>query len=548
MHLLWKRPVTADVAFVAGSVHTSTRPGSPMTAVALSGDVIAHVGTDATIGDHIGPATQVVDLAGRSLLPGFQDAHVHPCTAGVELQRCNLLPLETADDYTRTIAAYATEHPLASWIQGKGWAMDAFEGGTPKAALLDTVVTDRPAIFMNRDGHGAWVNTRALDVAGITATTPDPRDGRIERDPDGTPSGTLHEGAADLVLRHAPPIEEREIEAGILAAERYLLSLGITAWQDAWVEPSQHAAYVSLAARGKLTAFVIGALWWNRHRGLDQIADLEARRSEAGGGRYRATTVKIMQDGVAENSTAALLEPYLGPDGLPTSNAGLSFVDPIELKGITTALDSRDFQIHFHALGDRAVRESLDALETAQRSNGPSTGRHHLAHLQLVDPNDYARFATLDATANAQPLWAHHDRYQDDLTIPFLGAARAALQYPWRSLLDAGAHLALGSDWDVSTPNPFEILHVAVTRRHPDGGDRPAFFPAERISLDEAIAAYTLGSSHINHRDDAGDIAVGKVADLVVANCSLGAAAADDELAAVECDMTFVAGELVHEV
>jgi hypothetical protein len=537
----------ADIAFVAGTVHAPTGFGPVATAVAVSGDVISHVGTNSSVAGHIGPGTEVVDLAGRTLLPGFQDAHVHPCTSGVELGRCDLLPLEGATTYLQAISMYAAAHPSLSWVEGKGWAMDAFERGTPTAALLDQAVPDRPAVFVNRDGHGAWVNTLALGLAGITAATPDPRDGRIERDPDGTPSGTLHEGAADLVLQHAPPISQPEIEAGILAAERYLFSLGITAWQDAWVEPAQHAAYLSLAARGELTATVVGALWWDRHRGLDQIAELEARRAETGPGPYRATAVKIMQDGVAENFTAALIEPYLGLGAAPTSNSGLSFIDPIELRQIATALDARGFQLHFHALGDRAVREALDALAAALRANGPSAGRHHLAHLQLVDPADYRRFASLGATANAQPLWAHHDGYQDDLTIPFLGIERAGRQYPWRTLLDSGASLALGSDWDVSTPNPFEILHVAVSRSHPDSRDRPPFFPAERITLDEAIEAYTLGSSYVNHRDDAGAIAVGRQADLVVASRSISEALAEEELAMVTADLTFVAGRLVHE-
>jgi len=536
--------MTADAVFMGGPVHTP--PGtSPASAVAITGETISLVGTEEAAAAHIGRHTAVIDLAGRSLLPGFQDAHVHPCTSGVEMSRCDLLALSSAAEYLEAIAAYAAANPAEAWGRGKGWAKHAFPGGTPTAGMLDSVVPDRPAVFVNRDDHGAWVNTKALDIAGITAATPDPVDGRIERNSDGTPFGTLQEGAATLVLRHAPPTQPDEIETGILAAERYLFSLGVTGWQDAWVEPEQHAAYVSLAGRGDLTASVVGALWWDRHRGLEQIEELEARRAEAPAGRYRATTIKIMQDGVCENFTAALRNPYCGDDGKPTDNSGLSFIDPAQLAEIAIRLDSRGFQIHFHALGDRAVTESLDALEAAHRANGSTSGRHHLAHLQLVHQSDLPRFASLNATANAQTLWAHHDGYQDDLTIPFLGPERASRQYPWRSLVDSGARLALGSDWDVSTPNPFEILHVALHRAHPDSRDRPPFFPEERINLNEALDAYTRGSSYVNHRDDSGTIEPGKAADLVVADQPINQV--DLELASVTADLTMVAGQVVYE-
>ncbi len=535
--------MSGEFAFTGGVVHP-VEPGAPTAeALLVRGGRIVAVGSEAEVRAAASTGAVVVDLAGRAVLPGFQDAHVHPALAGPLLNQCHLLDLPDADAYLAAVAGYAAAHPDLPWVVGKGWAMSSFPGGIATAAALDAVVPDRPAFLSNRDGHGAWVNSLALEMAGIDRHTPDPPDGRIERDAAGRPVGTLQEGAADLVGRLIPPLSAGEVESGILAAQRYLFSLGVTAWQDAWVERPGDAAYRSLAHRGALLARVVGCLWWDRNRGLEQVDELIAWRDEGPMGRYRATSVKLMLDGVCENFTARMLEPYRDADGVPGSNQGLLFIEPEVVTEAVRRLDAAGFQVHFHALGDGAVRLALDALAAARSANGTTGRRHHLAHLQLVHPDDRYRFAVLGAVANAQPLWAHHDSYQDDLTIPFIGDERAALQYPWRSLLDAGARLALGSDWDVSTPDPFEILHVAVERHHPEGAD-PVFFPAERITLAEAIEAYTLGSAYVNHHDgDTGSLVAGKLADLVVVD-------ADPFIEGPwgrKIDLTMVGGEVVYE-
>lgn len=532
-----------DLALVGGVVRTLDAEGPLADAVLVRGDRIAAVGTVAEVRAAAGPDAEVMDLAGRALLPGFQDAHVHPSLAGPQLTRCDLLDLPDRAAYLKQIAGYAAAHPDDPWIIGKGWAMSEFPGGVAHRTDLDAVVPGRPALFTNRDGHGAWVNTKALELAGIDAATPDPPDGRIERDPDGIPSGTLQEGAVELVRALAPRLDSTAIEEGILAAQRHLLSLGVTGWQDASVDEDGHAAYVTLAGREQIVARTVGCLWWERTRGLDQLDELAARRAETPLGRYQATTVKVMVDGVVENHTAAMLEPYLDGTGGATGERGISFVAREELLEVVPAIDGLGFQVHFHALGDRAVRDALDAVGEARRRNGANDLRHHLAHLQIVHPSDRPRFAELGAVANAQPLWAQHEAYQADLTIPFLGPERSALQYPWRSLLDSGALLALGSDWDVSTPDPFEILHVAVHRSHPDSASEP-FFPEERIGLDEAMAAYTLGSAHVSHLEgDTGSITPGKLADIVVVDRD------PFEHGPLGCrvDLTLVGGEVVFE-
>jgi predicted amidohydrolase YtcJ len=530
-----------QLAFVNGTIRTID-PNRPVAeALLVDGDAIVAVGGVDEVREAVTGPTEVVDLDGRCLLPGLIDAHCHPSQAGLEMAACNLLDApEDRDAYLVEIARYAAANPDSEWITGGGWSMGAFPGGAAAAALLDEVVPDRPVVLWNRDHHGVWVNSTALGLAGIDETTPDPPDGRIER----RPLGTLHEGAADSVLRLAPRPTDRQRRDAIVVARERLLSLGITGWQDAWVAPDVHEAYLGVAGEGRLVADVVGCLWWQRDEDEEaQIGRLVAQRQQTPVGSYRATTVKIMQDGVVENFTAAMLAPYLGPDGAPTDNSGHSFIEPAALSRAARLLDDAGFQVHFHALGDRAVRECLDAVAAARESNGSADHRHLLAHLQLVDPADRSRFADLGLGATAQPLWAHHDTYQDELTIPFLGPERATAQYPWRSLIDAGARLVFGSDWPVSSPDPFEGMHVAVERHHPDGHE-PVFIGDQRITIEEALAAYTTGSAWACHRDDvAGSLSPGKRADLIVTDRD----PVGDGPFGTRVDLTFVGGEAVFE-
>ena len=537
-----------DVVLTSGAIETNDPNGRRVAAVAVRAGRIVAVGTNHEVEALAGRRTRRIDLAGRTLLPGFQDAHVHPVLAGLGLTRCPLHELPpTPEAYLAAIGAYAAANPDRAWIVGEGWYMSAFPGGTPSREDLDRVVPDRPAFIVNRDAHGAWVNSRALAIAGITSDTPDPASGRIERDAAGEPSGTLHEGAMDLVRSMIAAPTQDELIRGIKLAQAYLHGFGITAWQDAWVTPADLDAYRVLAERGGLTGRVIACQWWERDRGAEQIDEMIELRRTATVGRLRATTVKIMQDGVAENYTAAMLEPYLGADGHPTANRGLSFVDPEQLKGYVTRLDAEGFQVHFHALGDRGVREALDAIETARRANGPSDGRHHLAHLQVVARADLPRFRELGATANIQPYWACLDEQMVGLTLPYFTPERAALQYPFRSLQQAGARLAGGSDWSVSTPNVLAEVEVAVTRVSPERRSTAPFLPDESLDLASALAAFTSGTAYVNHLDaDTGSIEVDKLADLVVLDRDLFATE-PGRIADVRVLLTMIEGEAVHE-
>ena len=549
----------ADLVLTGGVVITMDPAAPRAEAVAVSGGRIVAVGRSDELADLIGPSTRVVELAGRAVLPGFQDSHAHPPSSGLERMRCDLTEASGAEATIRAVQAYAESHPDVEWILGGGWTIADFPGGLPDRFALDRVTGGRPAFLSNRDGHGAWVNSAALRVAGLTADSPDPVDGRIEREPDGHPGGTLQEGAMGLVERHAPATTQAEWREAVLQAQAYLHSLGITAWQDAWVLPEHQEAYQALDADGRLTARAVGALWWERDRGLEQIADLVDRRAAAGGGfpwpaedgrgsRFRAGSVKIMQDGICENFTAGLLEPYLdGETGEPSDRRGMSFVDPELLKEAVTRLDSAGFQVHIHAIGDRAVREALAAFEAAREANGPSRWRHHIAHLQVVHPDDVPRFAALEVTANCQPFWASLEPQMVELNVPFLGPDRVRTQYPFASLRRTGARLSFGSDWSVTTPDPFDIIQIAVTRVPFDEPDAEVFLPDERLDLADCLEAATAGSAFVNHIDHlTGAIRPGMSADLVVVDRDpFGGDPL--ELGGIEAGMTLVAGEPVFD-
>jgi predicted amidohydrolase YtcJ len=565
----------AELVFAGGAIYSAdasrrrlvpatAADGRPASAVAVVGGRIEAIGNagDSHIQDLMGPVTQVIDLRGRALLPGFQDAHCHPAFAGITMLGCNLMGAASLAEALARIADYARQHPAREWIAGSGWRMEWFAGGTPDRHVLDSVTGGRPAYLSNRDGHGAWANTRALELAGVDARTPDPADGRIEREPDGGPQGTLHEGAANLVGRLLPELTVEERLAGLLLAQQHMHARGITAWQDAIVgdylgSPDPLPVYLAAAASGQLTARVEGALWWDRERGGEQLPDILARRERGRGPRFRANTVKIMQDGVAENFTAGMIEPYLDPTGCHEHGSGLSYVDPLALLEYVTQLDAAGFQVHLHAIGDRAVREALDAIEAARAVNGAGLGnagnggagnRHHIAHLQVVHPDDVPRFAALGVTANMQGLWAAHEPQMDELTIPFIGPERTSRQYVFGDLLRSGARLAAGSDWAVSSANPMRAIHVAVNRslQGATGAEAEPFLPSQSLELAEALAAYTIGSAYVNHLDDeTGTIEPGKLADLVVLDRDPFAGPAA-EIGSTGVLATYVQGEPVY--
>jgi predicted amidohydrolase YtcJ len=408
------------------------------------------------------------------------------------------------------------------------------------------VVADRPVLLESTDGHSAWVNGLALELAGITRATPDPPRGRIERDASGEPTGALHEAAMALVGDLAPEPGQAEWEAAVERGQAHLHRLGITAWQDAAVEPDMLAAYRAVAERGRLTGRAVAALRWEVEAGGAQLADLVERRRTGTVGRLRASAVKIFSDGVFENRTAAMLEPYLDADGRPTGNLGIAMLAADELARVVTALDAEAFDVHVHAIGDRAVRDTLDAFQAAAAANGRRDARHQIAHLQFVHPDDRPRFRRLGVVANAQPFWSCLDGYMRELTLPFLEPERAGRQYPWASLRRAGAVLAFGSDWTVSTANPLREIEVAVRRVDPGDPDGEPFLPDERVDLPAAIDAFTSGSAYaLRLEAETGSVTPGKLADLAVLDRDPFDPAAGP-IAGARVLATLVEGEPVH--
>jgi predicted amidohydrolase YtcJ len=534
----------ADLVLTGADVYTVDAARRWAQGVAVRGDRIVAVGTEDEVRDLIGPSTLHLHLPGRMVLPGFQDSHIHAAFGGRNLLSLNLDELVTKEGYLDAIAAHAVAHPELAWITGGGWYGAVFGEAGPRREDLDAIVPDRPVFLMNTDVHGAWVNTRALEAGGVSAATPDPWDGYYVRDADGSPTGMLHEGTAYAFAANVVPrTDAAGWRASVLRAQAELHALGITGWQDAWVEPDLLKAYRSLDDEGELTARVVASLWWDRHRGLEQIEELVALRDQGRNGRVDAGTVKIMLDGCPENGTAAVLRPFEGHLG-EAHGTGIAFVDPAVLAEAVTRLDALGFQVHMHALGDRALRMALDAVEAAQAANGRRDARHHIAHLQVTDPADLPRLRELGVVANMQPYWAQFDPAMRELALPALGEERLSRLYPIGTIARSGAVLAFGSDWPVSTPNPLLELEVAVTRVSPADRGADPFRPEERIDLPAAIAAFTRGAAFVNRDDEAGSIAPGMRADLAVLDRNLFEAAPIGD-AVVE--LTVASGAIVYE-
>jgi predicted amidohydrolase YtcJ len=543
----------ADLVMFNGSIYTVDETHSWAQAIAIKDGRIIYVGPDAGINEFLGADTQVIDLQNKMVMPGMQDVHIHPIMSGIQASTVDLSNFETVAEYRTVISNYANANPEVEWILGGGWSMGAFgPGALANRKIIDELVSDRPVYLGSRDGHSGWANSLALEIAGITKDTPNPIDGIIDRDPEsGELIGSLQEGAMMLMESMVPAQTMETRKTGLRYAIDLLNSYGITAMQDAalngiGISSSLDAvdlkAYHSLEASGELTMRVVGSHWWARDQGIEQLLHFKELRAKYTSKLVKPTTVKIMQDGVMENYTAVLLEPY----HVPSQTKGIPMVEPEFLKKIVTAIDAAGFQVHFHAIGDGAVRQTLDAVEESIYENGRLGNRHHISHLQLIHPDDFGRFAELDVVANFQPLWAYKDIYIDDLTAPFLGEERMKLMYPIKSIQEAGGMIAFGSDWFVSTPNPFPQMETAVTRQGATGILKEPLLIEESIDLESAIDAFTINAAFVNNLEkETGSIEVGKYADLVVLDQNLFEIEVYD-ISETKALLTLFEGRVVH--
>jgi len=533
---------SADLILTNATVVTMASNAPRVEALAVTAGKIVFAGATDKALRLRGDTTRVVDLGGRMVLPAFQDSHIHLVTGGVELGLCDLNGLRTKREVLAKVKDYAASHADLAWIVGGGWDLPLFPQANPRKEDLDAVVPDRPAVMDSADGHSAWVNSRALALAGITGNTPDPAGGRIERDPKtGAPTGTLRESAAGLVEKFLPETGPADyikgLKAGLALANRF----GIASIVEASAGPEILDAYAALDRTDELSVRVVASLHVNTRRGVSEVARLAGLRRRYAGTRLKATMAKIFADGVMEPHTAALLAPYADRPG----DRGTPLLEPEAFNALARALDLAGFQIHVHAIGDRAVRMTLDAFAAAGRANGFRDMRHHIAHLELIDPADIPRFKRLGVAANFQALWAYADTYITDLTLPILGPERSRWLYPIGSIARTGAVIVGGSDWSVSSLNPLLAIQVALTRRGPDEAPGEAWIPEERADLPTMLRAYTVNGAWLCHDEKIrGTLETGKAADLIVLDRDLFAVPAS-EIGRARVLLTLLDGHVV---
>lgn len=552
---------TATLVMRGGKVLTMDAKRSVASAVAVRGNRIVAVGDDELVSSYIGPDTKVVELAGRSVLPGFIDAHIHPVLGAERLGQCSM------DGETLTIAQVlpriqtcvdAEANPAADkWIQVVNVNPAGF---VATASDLDTISTTRPILMSGIDGHTAWVNHKALALAGITRDTPDPDGGQIERDAHGEPTGFLKDQAQGLVTAVVPPLSLAEKMALTQQALDLARARGITTVQDAWASQAEVDVYAALADAGKLDMRVrvtLASDIVNDEAEYQRLIGIRARF--ANHPLIRADAVKIFSDGVIEypTQTAAMIHPYLDGHGNETSNYGGRYFAQDVLDAYVTRLDAEGFTINVHSIGDFTTHAVLDAFQYARDRNGKTDNRHQISHLQVVDPADFARFAKLGVIANMQLFWALPDVYTIDALQPYMRPDRHKLLYPAGSLVRAGATLVGGSDWPVDVfpwdpmPNtPLSSAYMGITRTNPIPDD-PQFgqvlYAEERVTLADMLAAYTINAAVATRQDATlGSIEVGKIADLAVLDRDIQAAPVDDLLVA-SVALTVLDGAVVYD-
>ncbi|HEY1263151.1 MAG TPA: amidohydrolase [Terriglobales bacterium] len=543
---------SADTIVTNARIYT-VNPKAPWAeAVAIRQGKIIAVGTAAQIAPYRATSTKVIDAGGRLLLPGFTDSHIHFLEGSVTLLRAHLEDARTIPEIQKLVKEFADKHPDNAWILGRGWTYPTFAaaGGLPDRKYLDEVIPDRPVYLTAFDGHTAWANTKALQLAGITRDTPNPPNGIIVRDANGEATGAIKEDA-DAVMQKVIPTPTREqrlaaLRAGMTEANKVGLVRVDCAGNDGIAASDFENAglYDELRKKGELTVRVYYAFELDPPElTKDVLKKIEDARKRYHDEWLSAGAVKFFMDGVIESHTAAMLAPYSDDP----SQSGALFWDPLKYKDAVRELDKRKFQIFTHAIGDKAVRTALDAYQAAEESNRTTDRRFRIEHIETISKEDIARFGKLGVIASFQPLHA----YPDDDTLKIwarnAGPERAQRAWAWRSIESAGGVLAFGSDWPVVTLNPWRGVQNAVTRQTVEGDPPGGFVPQERISLEDAIRGYTMGAALAGRTETTeGSLEPGKVADLIVLDRDLFKIA-PQEIGKTEVLLTMVEGKVVYQ-
>lgn len=511
----------ADLILLHGRIHTQDRDRRIVQALAVRGKDIVAVGSDQLISALRGKDTRLIDLHGRVVLPGIIDAHTHPAQSAQDLGKCSLhdrlmTPESIKTEVARCLAQEPPDHPL--WLEVVGVNVSKL---SLTRRQLDQMLPGRPLLLVDASGHTRFANSAALEAAHLDANTPDPAGGHIERDAQGRPTGTLRDTAMQIVMSAKPAPSDAFQAEQLNKALSGMRAVGITSVQDADVDEHDMQLYKRLYDEHLLLMRVRGTFGLT---GTDRSAEvligeaIEFRKRWMIDPQYlRADAIKIFADGDIEypSQTAALLEPYLDEAGRPTQNRGPTYYAQPHLNQIVAAADAAGFTVHVHAIGDRAVRSALDAFAYARQRNGLRDNRDQIAHLELIDPQDFARFKQLGVIANLQLLWARRGPYVVQGTLPYLGPQRARHLYAARSLLDAGALIAGGSDWGVTSFNPFIAMEHAVTRCESRGAE--PLFPEQAIPLQTVVDAYTINAAVALRQEQwSGSLEPGKRADFIV--------------------------------
>jgi len=515
-----KAPQAATLV-LHGKVYTLNDKQPWAQAVAVQGGKIVAVGSDAEIEKLRGNGTKVIDAAGRLVLPGFTDCHIHFMDGSLSLDRVNLEDAKDPTDIQRRLREYAKSHPGTGWVLGRGWDYGMFgEEALPHKKYLDEVFPDRPVFLEGYDAHTYWANSKALELAGINKNTADPPNGAIVRDAKtGEPTGALKESAQGLVAKVVPKPTRSEKLAALRAGLKWANENGLTRVHSAGQDFEELDLYDELQRHGDLTVRFYIAYFLDPPELRPQDLDLmETARKKYRGQWIDTNVVKFMVDGVIESHTAAMLEPY--SDDLALK--GKLFWDPQKYDSAVAELDKRGFQIFTHAIGDYGVRTALDAYENAEKTNHTTDRRPRVEHIETITAKDIPRFGQLGVIASMQPLHANPNADTLNVWARNAGPERSSRGFAWHSIAAAGGKLAFGSDWPVVTLNPWIGVQLAVTRQTVEGKPEGGFYPEQRVTLAEAIAGYTIGAAFAGRREKTeGSLEPGKVADLIVISQNL---------------------------